>query len=96
MAGRAPGRLPKTVEEAVRLLLGLVPQSEQARISALHDDDLINLHFGLGMWIRDNLGIWQGNAALLDATGESDADNASDVILRAFWLALRADLPKVH
>jgi hypothetical protein len=42
------------------------------------------------------LGLWNGNAALLDATGEAHADDASGVIIRAFWLALRAELPKVH
>ena len=88
--------LPATVDAAVRLLQGLVPDAEQARIANMTEDELVNLHFGLGMWIRNNLGLWQGNAALLDAAGEAHADEASGAILRAFWIALRADLPKMH
>ena len=88
--------LPATVDAAVRLLQGLVPQAEQATIAYMKEDDLITLDPGLGMWIRNNLGLWRGNDALIESTGEANADDASVVIIRAFWLALRADLPKVH
>ena len=93
---KTPIELPGTVDAAVRLLRGLVPDAEQARIAYLQEDELIGLDLGLGMWIRNNLGLWQGNVALLEATGESDADDASATIIRAFWVALRCDLPKVH
>lgn len=59
-------------------------------------DDLMTLHFGLGQWIRNNLGLWGSNPALLAATDKENADDASAVIIRAFWQALRDDLPKVH
>jgi hypothetical protein len=87
---------PRTIDEAVRLLLALVPDPEQAKIAAMPENDLIRLHFGLGMWIRNNLGLWQANSPLLEATGETDPDDASGVIIRAFWQRLRDDLPKVH
>ena len=89
-------KLPATVEAAARLLQGLVPEAEQAKIAYMREDELVTLHLGLGMWIRNNLGLWQGNAALLEATGEAHADDASAVVIRAFWLALREDLPRVH
>ena len=88
--------LPATVDAVVRLLIGIVPEAEQARIAYMREDELVTLEIGLGMWTRNNLGLWNGNAALLDATGEAHADDASGVIIRAFWLALRAELPKVH
>lgn len=88
--------LPGTVDAAVRLLQGLVPEAEQARIAYLKEDELVTLDLGLGMWIRNNLDLWQGNTALLEATGEGHADDASGVIIRAFWLALREELTKVH
>ena len=87
---------PITVEAAVRLLQGLVPENEQSKIAAMAQDELISLHFGLGQWVRNHLGLWGANPALLTATGEANADDASDVIVRAFWQALRDDLPKVH
>lgn len=54
------------------------------------------LHFGLGQWVRNNLGLWGSNPPLLEATGKDNADDASAVIVRAFWQALRHDLPKLH
>lgn len=93
---KTPVELPGTVDAAVRLLRGLVPESEQARIAYLKEDELIGLDLGLGMWIRNNLGLWQGNAALLEATNETHADDATGVIIRALWSALREELPKVH
>ena len=85
-----------TVESAVRLLRGLVPEAEQSRIACLDESELVTLDLGLGMWIRNNLGLWQNDAALLEATGAEDADEASSVIIRALWVALRSELPKIH
>ncbi len=49
---------PVTVEEAVRLLGSLVPDEEQVKIVALPETSLVDLHFGLGKWVRNNLGLW--------------------------------------
>jgi hypothetical protein len=87
---------PATVESAVRLLQSLVPEAEQARIATMPEDELITLHFGLGQWVRNHLGLWHDDPALLKATGETNADDASGVIIRAFWQALRDSQPKVH
>jgi hypothetical protein len=88
--------LPTTIDAAVRLMLATVPEDEQAKIAAMPEDELIMLHFGLGQWIRNHLGLWHGNAALLRATGESNPDDASGVIIHAFWKQLRNGLPKSH
>lgn len=87
---------PTTVDGAVRLLMSMVEESEQARIAALDNEDIYTLHFGLGMWIRNHMGFYAGNAQLLKDTGESEPDDASMVIMRAFRDRLRADLPKIH
>lgn len=87
---------PTTVEAAVRLLQGLVPENEQVKLAAMAEDELMTLHFGLGQWVRNHLGLWGANPVLLAATGENNADDASGVIIRAFWQVLRDDLPKVH
>ena len=94
--GDDPGELPTTVDAAVRILMGLVPVEEQAKITLLNEDQLLGLHFGLGQWVRNYFGLWGNNPELLKATGETDADEASSVILHKFWLALRDDLPKLH
>ena len=42
------GEFPTSIEAAVRLLQGLVPEDEQAKIAAMTQDELIALHIGLG------------------------------------------------
>jgi hypothetical protein len=66
------------------------------KIAAMKEDELMTLHFGIGQWARNHMGLWGANSVLLTATGEANADDASGVIIRAFWQALRDDLPKVH
>ena len=89
--------LPATVEEAVRLLKGLVPESEKMAIAFKSEDELPALNFGLGQWVRNHLGLWdQTNPALLTDTGEKHPDDASGVIIRSFWQSLKSELPKLH
>ena len=88
--------LPTTIDGAVRLMLGLVPEDEQTRISDMSENDLSELHMGLGQWVRNHLGLWDVNSELLAATDEPNADDAFAVIVRAFWSTLRSQLPKVY
>lgn len=87
---------PTSVEAAIRLLQGLVPENEQSKLATMTEDELMALHFGLGQWVRNHLGLWGANPALLASTGASNPDDASGVIIHAFWQALREGLPKVH
>ncbi len=80
---------PATVEESIRLLTSLVPEAEQAKIALGSQDDLVDLHFGLGKWVRNNLGLWNPDSPLLKATGQTNADDASDLIVREFWQELK-------
>ena len=88
---------PKTVEQAVEVLLAVLPQEEKAKIIKLGKDNLGSLHFGLGMWIRNEFGLWAGNRDLLDdvarLTGlekgeEVHPDDASDLIIYKLWKKL--------
>ena len=88
--------LPASVDAALRVLQGMIPEDEQAKIAVISEDELTMLHFGLGQWIRNNFGLWQCNLQLLAATGQTHPDDASGVIINAFWQRLRDDLPKLH
>lgn len=88
-----PRQWPASIEEAVLLLRAHVAPAEQARIAALPQEALIDLHFDLGAWIRCTFGLSTGNDVLLDATGCRQANDASDVVIAAFWRALRSDHP---
>ncbi len=83
---------PKTVEEAVSILVTKITDEEDRRfLRGLSDDGLLIEHHNLGRAIRNNFGLWQGNAALLrDAGFDPDevepheaADGASHIILIA-------------
>jgi hypothetical protein len=86
---------PKSVEEAVGVLKKILSQEDQAEIASMCEDDLIEMHFGLGMWIRNAFGLWGGNKELLASCGDPDMhpDYASSVILQALWESLRRERP---
>lgn len=92
----ASGRFPESVDAAVRLLMAMVPDEERIRIAAMRQEDLALLHFGLGIWIRNNLGLWQGNQALLEACGHRTPDDASTLIIEAFWQQMQENTPRLH
>ena len=63
---------PATIDEAVGVVIASLSEEEKAAIAAMAESELIGLHFGLGMWIRNNLGLWQGNDELMQAIRERD------------------------
>ena len=81
---------PQTVDAAVDRLMCEVPAERKRDIRAMDKVALIDLHFGLGLYIRNEYGLWRGNRALLRATGQSHPDDASGIILEAFWERLRS------
>lgn len=95
-----PKRWPETIDEAVGVVIAALSDDERASIAALARDQLAGLHFGLGMWIRNNLGLWKGNDRLRMAvrTGVQPVhlDDASMVIVEAVWERLREMVMKVH
>jgi len=91
---------PATIDEAVGVVIAALSDDERASIAALEQAELIGLHFGMGAWIRNNLGLWKGNDALMQAIRERDQavhpDDASIVIVEAVWERLLEMVPKVH
>jgi len=73
---------PPTVPAAVEFCLKRLPVRTLEVL--LHPEaDVCDHHFGLGMWIRNNLGLWRGNAPLMEAIGACHPDDASEPIIRA-------------
>ncbi len=54
---------PRTVEEAVERLLSEMNDENKSALRELPESDLITTHFGLGMYIRNQFGLWGKNAA---------------------------------
>ena len=79
---------PKTVEEAVDRLLSDFTEDQKEELRGV--DNAIALHFGIGMYIRNNFGLWSGNGKLMKSCQEESGqkyplqpDDASGVILEA-------------
>lgn len=73
-----PKLWPATIDEAVGVVIATLSDEDKAAIAAMAESELIGLHFGLGAWIRNNLGLWQGNGALLESTGEAGAGDGTE------------------
>jgi hypothetical protein len=86
---------PKTVYEAVEFLLTYLTLKDQTKIGNMSEDDLNNLHFSLGTYIRNNFGLWGGDGRLMDdcrrLTGNLflHEDDASSIIIKELWKRLR-------
>lgn len=60
---------------------------QKIAIAVMRKEDLINLHFSLGMAIRNAFGLYeQGNKLLA-----SYADDASEEIIRELWAKLNSN-----
>ena len=92
--------LPTTLDEAVGVILAMLEDKDLSEIAQMPFAELFNLHFGLGQWIRNNLGLWQANSALMKSIQAPPPgihpDDASTVIIEALWHRLQEARPKVH
>ena len=80
---------PETVAEAVEMLLGLLSVEEKFEIAVMPKDKLFDLHFGLGLAIRNAFGLHDSGSKLLSSCGTSHSEDASWVIISALWRALQ-------
>ena len=87
---------PKTIAEAVDRLLSTLSEEDKEAIKNTAKNDLLDLHFGLGTYIRNAFGLWDKNEELLKACCPHyplcEADEASGVIIDALWEKLRSEL----
>ena len=85
---------PKTINEAVEHLIAELPLKDRTHITGLQEHELIELHFSLGMHIRNEYGLLSDNEDLIheciDVAEDSllQADTASFIIIKALWKEL--------
>ena len=53
--------LPENLQECLHYLEQELEPDQVETIKNHSEEDLSLLHFGLGMWIRNNLGLWEGS-----------------------------------
>ena len=88
---------PQSVQEAVDRLHANISLNDEILLAAMTEEDLTNFHFSLGHHIRNEFGLWSGNADLLEScrmtAGKQDlhVDDASLVIIKALWVRLKKE-----
>lgn len=80
---------PSSVEEAIDLLNTVLTADEKREIAETPKENLIEYHFSLGRWIRNNFDLWAENSALLEALGSTHPDHASKVLIERYWRSLQ-------
>ena len=88
---------PRTVEEAVALLVGRLSDDDRSLVRSLPEDELTErLHFTLGQTIRNDFGLWSGNTDLLRSCGsEKMPDRLFDGPAKSA-IACRPILSEIH
>ncbi len=93
---------PRTINGAAERIISILDDKEKNKICSIPEGKLQKLRFILGIYLRNELGLFEGNDALIKACAISkhgdfeslfflnDADSASDVILEAIWSRLNA------
>ena len=86
---------PKTIEEAIQLLINELPLKEKTTIANMTEDELINLNSNIGRYILDQFGLWSGNEELVESCLAyadyplHNEDDAAAVIIKELWFRLR-------
>jgi len=82
-------RTPITVDEAISRLMAVLDNEHKQAISMMQEEDLIDLHFSLGIEIRNAFGLHDQDNPLLKSLGYFvHPDDVSMVIINALWKKL--------
>jgi hypothetical protein len=81
-------RLPETLDEAVERLIFILEDEHKAALAIMQEKDLIDLHFSLGMAIRNAFDLHVPWSKLLASCGVAYPDDTSGVIIQGLWFRL--------
>jgi hypothetical protein len=80
---------PRTLDAAVERVIENLSSTQQSAIMSTPREDMCDMLFCVGAWIRANLGIHdRSNIALFDACKTDNTDTVCIVILDALWQKL--------
>lgn len=83
---------PANLQEAVAQLKIIHHDSTKQKILAMTEDEFIaGAHLGLGMWMRNNWGLWKGKelAGYFNSIGIYHPDDMSGIILSSYYRELQ-------
>ena len=83
-------KVPETVDEAVNRLVTLLDDEHKLAISTMQESDLIDLHFSLGIAIRNAFELHDQDSELLKSLGPFvHPDDVSMMIIGQLWHSLQ-------
>jgi hypothetical protein len=88
--------LPLEADKGMRMILGLIPAAERARLEAIADGDKALMNIGLGQWLGRLLGPCGDVDVPSQGATQSDVDDDADGIVGKSWRWLRDRVPTVH
>jgi hypothetical protein len=83
--------LPATVDEAIQTMYAWLDEENRQILKAMQEHELIRLHHGYGTGIRNGLGLWGQNTALM-TTPELKGmhpDDMSTYLIQRLWRYLQ-------
>jgi hypothetical protein len=87
--------IPKDIEDAFKELDRMLTREFRDYFAKCPISDTLKYHFGLGMWLRNNWGMWSGDrlASYFASIGIFHPDDMSGIILDSYWRYLnRTDI----
>jgi len=84
--------IPRDLEDCFSELERMLSSSLIETIKSGNEEDLIDYHLGLGLWIRNNWGLW-GDSRLrkyFSSQGIDHPDDMSGIIIDSFWRRLNS------
>ncbi|MBQ0160623.1 MAG: hypothetical protein MJZ99_07755 [Bacteroidales bacterium] len=91
--------IPKDLNDCIRVLDTLVPDSTKVLYVAMDENQFIGAsHFGLGLTIRNTWGLWRGSrlSEYFNKNGVKHPDDMSGIILRCYHRHLTGKPLRIH
>ena len=85
--------IPETLEECFIELGKIFNKSQLEEFKTKSEDELAIYHFGIGLWMRNNWGLWAGSqlAKYFKGMGIFHANDMSGIILTSFHRHLKGE-----
>jgi hypothetical protein len=82
--------VPRDLDDALEELGRIMGEDGRRDVTAADESSMVRYHFGLGLWMRNNWGLWAGSrlAESMDRLGFHHPDDMSAVILDSYWRKL--------
>jgi len=78
---------PKNINDTVTIVLETMSSNQKNQLLHIREEDLINLHFDFGMWVRNLLGHWV--PPIVEGEYPAHPDNISSEITELIWKKLQ-------